>query len=225
VEVLFSQWQTATHGLEATLDIRNLLLGLAVFFLSRTLAILYFINNIDDENIVLRARIKLLLNSVPFVAFFVAFIVAIFLSNGYAYGLDKVVYLDSYKYFMNFIQMPFAGILFLLGVLSVLAGITLTFLNPNFTNGIWFSGIGTILAVFSLFINLGFNHTAFYPSSYDLQSSISIENGSSSHYTLTAMSYVSLLVPFVAAYMWYAWKAINNKKIDAVEMSEESHIY
>lgn len=220
-----SQWQVASHGLEATLDFRNLLLGLAVFFLSRTLAILYFINNIGDENIVSRARVKLLINSVPFVAFFVAFVISIFLSNGYAYGPDKVVFLDAYKYFMNFVQMPLAGILFLLGVLSVLAGITLTFLKPGFTSGIWYSGIGTVITVFSLFINLGFNNTAFYPSSFDLQSSISIENGSSSHYTLTAMSYVSLLVPFVAAYMWYAWKSINNKKIDAAEIAEEGHIY
>lgn len=220
-----SQWQSAAHGLEAPLDFRNLLLGLAVFFLSRTLAILYFINNVGDSNIVSRAKTKLLANSVPFVLFFVAFVAAIFLSKGFAYGADKVVYMEAYKYFTNFIQMPLVALLFLLGVVAVLAGIALTLIKPDFTKGIWFSGAGTIVTVFSLLLDLGFNNTAFYPSSFDLQSSISIENGSSSHYTLTAMSYVSLLVPFVAAYMWYAWKSINNKKIDAAEMNEESHAY
>jgi cytochrome bd ubiquinol oxidase subunit II len=155
----------------------------------------------------------------------VAFVVAIFLSSGFAYTAEQVVFMDSHKYFMNFIQMPLVGVLFLLGVLSVLTGIILSLLKPEFTKGIWYSGAGTIVTVFSLFLNLGFNRTAFYPSTFDLQSSISIENGSSSHYTLTAMSYVSLLVPFVAAYMWYAWKAINNKKIDAGEISEEGHVY
>jgi Cytochrome bd-type quinol oxidase, subunit 2 len=220
-----SKWQSAAHGLEATLDFRNLLLGLAVFFLSRTLAILYFINNVGDGNIVSRAKTKLLINSVPFVLFFVAFVAAIFLSKGFAYGADKAVYMQAYKYFTNFIQMPLVALLFLLGVVAVLAGIALTLIKPDFTKGIWFSGAGTIVTVFSLLLDLGFNNTAFYPSSFDLQSSISIENGSSSHYTLTAMSYVSLLVPFVAAYMWYAWKSINNKKIDAAEMNEESHAY
>jgi cytochrome d ubiquinol oxidase subunit II len=220
-----SQWQVASHGLEATLDFRNLLLGLTVFFLARTLAILYFINNVADENIIGRARKQLLANSAPFVVFFVAFIIAIFLSSGYAYTADKVVFLETYKYFTNFIQMPLVGVLFLLGVLSVLVGIIASIIKPDFTKGIWFSGIGTIVTVFSLFLNLGFNNTAFYPSNFDLQSSISIENGSSSHYTLTAMSYVSLLVPFVAAYMWYAWKIINKRKIGADEMSEEGHVY
>jgi cytochrome d ubiquinol oxidase subunit II len=221
-----SQWKSAAHGLEATLDFRNLLLGIAVFFLSRTLAILYFINNIDDDNIVGRARKSLAVNAVPFVLFFVAFLIAIFLSSGYAYNpATNEVYMEKFKYFLNFIQMPLVGLLFLAGVVAVLAGIALTILKPDYTKGIWFSGSGVIVTVFTLFLNLGFNNTAFYPSSYDLQSSVSIANGSSSHYTLTAMSYVSLLVPFVAAYMWYAWKAINNKKISVSELGDESHVY
>jgi cytochrome bd ubiquinol oxidase subunit II len=223
---VISQWQTASHGLEATLDFRNLLLGLAVFFLARILAILYFLNNVDNPEIVSRARKSLLKNSIPFVLLFVAFVIAIFLSNGYSYNpTTQQIYLEKFKYFLNFVQMPIAGILFLLGVILVLAGIVLTFIKPDYTKGIWLSGVGTIVTVFSLFINLGFNHTAFYPSSFDLQSSITIENGSSSHYTLAAMSYVSLLVPFVLAYIWYAWKLINAKKIDKAEIKTEEHLY
>jgi len=221
-----SQWMVGSHGLEATLDFRNLLLGLAVFFLSRTLAILYFYSNIDNAEIIMRARKILLINSLLFVLLFVAFVVSIFLSNGYAYQEGtQVFFLEKYKYFLNFIQMPLIGILFLTGVVLVLAGIGLTLMKPNYSKGIWFSGIGTVVTVFCLLLNIGYNNTSFYPSSFDLQSSISIENGSSSHYTLTAMSYVSLLVPFVLAYIWYAWKLIDSKKINESELKSEKHLY
>jgi cytochrome bd ubiquinol oxidase subunit II len=221
-----SQWMVGSHGLEATLDFRNLLLGLAVFFLSRTLAILYFMNNIDSSEIVGRARKNLLINSLLFVVLFVAFIISIFLSSGFAYQEGtQVFFIEKYKYFLNFVQMPLVGILFLVGVVLVLAGIGLTLMRPNYSKGIWFSGIGVIITVFCLFLNLGYNNTSFYPSSFDLQSSISIENGSSSHYTLTAMSYVSLLVPFVLAYIWYAWKSLDSKKINEEEIRIEDHLY
>lgn len=222
---IISQWTNAAHGLEAVLDFRNLALGLAVFFLARVLALLYFANNVDQAAINERVKKQLLINAIPFVVFFLAFVISIFLSKGYAYDPNtKVVFMEKFKYFKNLIEMPVAGLLFLIGVLMVLGGIALNLLKGS-DKGIWYSGIGTIVTVFTLFIILGFNNTVFYPSQYDLQSSITIENGSSSHYTLTAMSYVSLFVPVVAVYMFFAWKAINNKKIDVAEIESESHVY
>jgi cytochrome d ubiquinol oxidase subunit II len=220
-----SGWQSPAHGLEALLNWRNVLLGLSVFFLTRSLALLYFMNNIKDENIFVRSKKHLLYNAIPFVLFFLAFLICIFITVGYAYFPDsKLIYLEKYKYFINLIEMPFVGIMFLAGILLVLTGIVISLLK-NSTKGIWFSGAGTIITMFTLFLNVGFNNTAFYPSNYDFQSSITIENGSSSQYTLTAMSYVSILVPFVIAYMAYAWKAINNKQIDADEIKGEGHVY
>jgi cytochrome d ubiquinol oxidase subunit II len=220
-----SQWHSPFHGLEALANWYNPLLGVSIFFLARTLSILYFVNNIDNTNIVLRAKRQLWFNAVPFVLLFVTFVILIFVSEGFSYTPeDKMIYMEKYKYFINFIEMPIAGVLFVIGVLSVLTGIVLTLFTKS-TKGIWFSGAGTIITVFALFINLGFNNTSFYPSSFDFQSSITIENGSSSKYTLTAMSYVSLLVPFVAAYMIWAWRAINNKKIDEQELKEDGHVY
>jgi cytochrome bd ubiquinol oxidase subunit II len=220
-----SIWESPYHGLEAFADWRNPLLGITIFFLARTLGILYFVNNIDNTNILQRAKKQLWYNAIPFVGLFLVFVITIFISEGCSYMPDsKLVFFEKYKYLNNFIEMPLAGILFLSGVIAVLVGIILT-LFTNITKGIWFSGIGTIITVFALFINLGFNNTSFYPSKYDFMSSITIENGSSSKYTLMIMSYVSLLVPFVAAYMFWAWKAINNKKIDEKELLEEEHVY
>ena len=220
-----SRWETPWHGLEAVTDYRNLALGLAVFFLARTLALLYFINNINEVNINSRARKRLWFNSIPFVVLFLTFVISIFLSSGYSYVPNNgAIIIEKYKYFMNFIEMPFVGFLFVIGVLLVLSGIIISLFTKS-TKGIWLTGSGTIITVFSLFLNLGFNYTSFYPSNFDLQSSITIENGSSSKYTLTAMSYVSILVPFVAAYIFWAWKAINKKQIDANELNEEGHVY
>jgi cytochrome bd ubiquinol oxidase subunit II len=220
-----SQWHSSFHGFEALTDWRNPLLGVTIFFLARTLAILYFINNIDEPGILSRSKKHLWFNALPFVVLFITIVITIFVSEGYSYMPDsKLIYLEKYKYLINFVDMPIAGILFLLGVVSVLTGIAVA-LFTNSLKGIWFSGIGTIITVFTLFINLGFNNTSFYPSNFDFQSSISIENGSSSKYTLVTMSYVSLLVPLVAAYMFWAWKAINNKKIDPQELNEEGHVY
>lgn len=220
-----SQWMSPAHGLEAVLDWRNLALGLAVFFLARVLGILYFANTVDHSEINNRIKKQLLINAIPFVVLFLLFVISIMLSNGFAYEPGtNVIFVEKYKYFKNLVEMPIAGILFLVGVVLVLAGIALTLLKDS-DKGIWYSGIGTVVTVFVLFIILGFNNTVFYPSLSDLQSGITIENGSSSHYTLTAMSYVSLFVPVVIVYMFYAWKSINNKKIDVSEMESESHVY
>ena len=224
-EMNFSKWEGAAGGLELALNPHNLSLGLAILFLSRVLAILYFMNNIDDENIFNRAKKQLIINAIPFVVFFLVFVIWLMFIDGFAYDpISKKVSYESYKYLHNFLQMPVVLIAFLSGVLLVLFGIGKSIIKTS-TNGIWYSGIGTILTVLALFLIAGFNNTAFYPSTFDLQSSLTIENASSSQYTLKAMSYVSLMVPFVFAYIWYTWRLINNKKISAEEMSEDIHIY
>lgn len=221
----FSKWEGAARGLEVVLNPHNLSLGLAVLFLARVLAILYFMNNIDDENILRRAKKQLIYNAIVFVVFFLVFVIWLMFIDGFAYDpISKKVTYESFKYFYNFLQMPIILVVFLIGVVLVLFGIGKSIFKTS-TNGIWFSGAGTILTVLALFLLAGFNNTAFYPSTFDLQSSLTIENASSSKYTLKVMSYVSLMIPFVIAYIWYAWKSINNKKIDAEEMNEDIHIY
>lgn len=224
-EMNFSKWEGAARGLELALNPHNLSLGLAVFFLARVLAILYFMNNIDENNIIGRTKKQLIYNTIPFLIFFLSFVIWLMFIDGFAYDpMSKKVSYESFKYLHNFLQMPIVLIVFLIGVVLVLFGIGKSILKST-SNGIWFAGTGTILTVLALFLIAGFNNTAFYPSTYDLQSSLTIENASSSKYTLKAMSYVSLMVPFVIAYIWYAWKSINNKKIDAEEMNEDIHVY
>ena len=218
-------WETSTRGLEAVLNFHNVALGLAVFFLARVLALLYFNNTIDHAEIAKNTRKQLIINVVPFLVFFLLFVVVLLLKDGFAYNPETlVVALEPYKYLHNLLQMPLVLVVFLVGVLLVLWGI----FNDLFRNagkGIWFSGIGTILTVFALFLLAGYNNTCFYPSIADLQSSLHIRNSSSSEFTLSVMSVVSLLVPFVAAYIWIAWRAINNKKIDKDEMKSDTHVY
>ncbi|MBN3034224.1 MAG: cytochrome d ubiquinol oxidase subunit II [Bacteroidales bacterium] len=221
----FSEWMGPAHGLEAVLNPHNVLLGLAVFFLARTLGTLYLQNNIEDEPLQDRIAQKLPFQAIPFLLFFLAWLIWLMLIRGFAFDpATGEVFREPFKYFHNLIQMPVNTLILLAGIAGVLAGIYLGIFKRS-RKGIWFSGAGTILTVFALFILAGFNHTAFYPSTYDLQSSLTIRNASSSHYTLTAMSYVSLLVPFVLAYIWYAWRSINKKRINASEMEQEFHSY
>jgi cytochrome d ubiquinol oxidase subunit II len=218
-------WATDARGLEAALSIFNLSLGFAVFFLARVLGLLYFMKTIDNENILSRTRKALLYNAIPFVGFFLLFAIWLMLREGFAVNpATGEVFMESFKYLHNLLAMPLVLIMFLAGVLAVLGGIALSLFRET-SNGIWLTGPGTILVVFSLFMLAGFNNTAFYPSAYDLQSSLTIQNASSSHYTLVAMSWVSLFVPFVLAYIIIAWRAISTKKIDEKEMQEESHVY
>ncbi len=227
-------WQTPYRGLELAFNFGryatfvNLSLGLAVFFLARVLAVLYFMNSVDEDNIIKRAKKQLVFNAAPFLMFFLFFVANLLLMDGYAVNPEtKQVFMESNKYLNNFLQMPVVLIIFLLGVVGVLLGIIRPLINYEKCGGkgIWAAGIGTVLTVFALFLVAGFNNTAFYPSYVELQSSLTIENASSSEYTLTAMSYVSLMIPFVIAYIWYAWKAISNKKITAKEMEDDSHVY
>lgn len=221
-----SQWEHPLAGLEAIFNIHNVALGLAIFFLARVLALLYFMNSIKDDDIFTISRKQLLYNTIPFLFFFLFFLIRLMFMNGFAYDENGVVFIEKYKYLHNLIEMPVVAVLLVLGVVAVLYGIGLSLLKV-WTKGIWFAGAGTILVVFSLFLLAGYNHTAYYPSGYDLQSSLTIENSSSSRFTLTVMSYVSLLVPFVIAYIWYAWRAINKQPITEAEVSGdgEAHIY
>jgi len=222
---VISRWENPWHGLEAILNVQNVSLGLAVFFLARTLALLYFLRNVNNQDIISRVYKQLWYNAFPFLVFFLLFVFLLFFKEGFAYNPEtKIVYLEPYKYLHNMTAMPVVGFLFVAGVLLVLAGLLMALLKKN-ENSLWFSGPGVILTVFTLFLTAGFNHTAYYPSTFDLQSSLTIENSSSSYYTLRIMTYVSLLVPFVAAYMIIAWRAINNKKVDEAEINENTHVY
>jgi cytochrome d ubiquinol oxidase subunit II len=225
---VISEWKGPAHGLEAALNIQNLLLGLTVFFLARVLAILYFMNRVSNSEVMIRIRKQLLINAIPFVVFFLAFATWLMLSTGFAVDPGtKEVYLEPFKYFKNLIQMPVVAVLFVLGVVMVLIGIIrpIVCFEKCYDKGIWAAGIGTVLVVWSLFFLAGFNNTAYYPSTYDLQSSLTIENSSSSHYTLTAMSYVSLLVPFVLAYIVYVWYKMDKTKATVQEMESDPHSY
>ncbi len=215
-------WTTDARGLEAALSIFNLSLGFTVFFLARVLGLLYFIHTVDHREIVIRSKQALLRNAVPFVAFFLLFAVQLMLREGYAVNPETgEVFMERYKYFHNLLAMPPVLWMFLGGVLAVLGGIIIPLVS-KFEGGIWLTGPGTVLVVFSLFMLAGMNNTAFYPSSVDLQSSLTIRNASSSHYTLVAMSWVSLFIPFVLVYIVIAWRAINRKKITEEEMQEGS---
>jgi cytochrome bd ubiquinol oxidase subunit II len=219
------QWQTPFRGLEAIMTIHNVALGLAVFFLARILGLLYFIFTVDNEAIVTRSKKQTLVNAVPFLVFFLYFLIWLLLKEGFAVNAETgIVSMEKFKYLHNLLQMPLVLVILLVGVLGVLWGIIST-VFMNSLKGFIFAGTGTVLAVLALFFIAGFNNTAFYPSVYDLQSSLTIQNASSSKFTLTVMSYVSLLIPFVLAYIVYFWRAINRKKITDEEMQEESHVY
>jgi len=222
-----SKWQHPAKGLEALLNIYNVSLGLAVLFLSRILGLLYIINTVESESIQNRSRKLLISNTTAFLVFFLIFLVRLVLKDGYAYNPDSMkVSVEPFKYLHNLIQMPVVLLLLIIGVIAALWGIFISWRKQS-TKGIWYTGGGTILVVFSLFLIAGYNNTCYYPSNFDLQSSLNIQNSSSSKFTLTTMSYVSLLVPFVLGYIWYAWKEINRKNITEKEVTggSEGHIY
>jgi cytochrome d ubiquinol oxidase subunit II len=222
----FSRWETPYHGLEAALNPHNLLLGLSVFLLARILALLFFLNRINNEQIATRSRIRLLRNAGVFVVCFVTFLVWLMFKDGFNYDpVTKVVNIEPYKYLHNLLAMPVVSAMLLIGVVLVLFGIIRSLLGSRFIKGIWYAGSGTILTVLSLLLTAGFNHTCYYPSIYELQDSLTIENSSSSHYTLTVMSYASLSVPFVIAYISWAWRALTKKQISTEELNEEENTY
>jgi cytochrome bd ubiquinol oxidase subunit II len=219
------KWATPWYGLEALLSGRNLALGLAVLFLARTNGLLYIINSVDDAELVERSAAKLVMNAITFLVFFLFFVVTLLVLPGYAYDTQTgIVTMEKYKYLHNLLQMPLVLIFFLAGVVGVLYGIGITLIKGS-RKGIWFTGCGTLLAVLSMFLIAGLNGTPFYPSSFDLNSSLTISKASSSQFTLKTMMYVSFIIPLVVAYIWYSWKSINNKRITEEEMNTDSHIY
>lgn len=220
----FVEWKTPFRGLEALSNPYLYLLGIAMFFLSRIGGCLYLMNNIADGEFIQNARKQLIINTVLFLPFFLGFLAWILTKDGFAYDANGVVSLVAYKYAINLIEMPVAGVLLLVGVLLVLVGI----FQGAFTKsirGIFAYGVGVTLAVTALFLITGLNGTAFYPSFSDLSSSLTIKNASSSHYTLGVMAYVSLLVPVVLAYIFIVWRAIDSKKITQDEIKNDHHAY
>lgn len=223
---VISRWGNAGHGLDALCNLWNVVLGIAVFFLARILGLLYFINNIADRELTDRCRRALWLNTGLFLLFFLAFVIRTLVADGFAVRPESgEVYMEPQKYLHNLLAMPLILALFLVGVVAVLTGILRTLLKPDFEKGIWWTGIGTVLTVLALLLTAGYNHTAYYPSTCDLQSSLTLANSCSSEFTLRTMAYVSILVPFVLAYIWYAWRSIDQRKIDAKEMQGDGHAY
>lgn len=224
---VISTWDNPLHGLEAAFVVWNVCLGLAVFFLARIQALLYFINNINDKDLVNRCRKRLIPETALFLVFFLIFLVRLLLVEGFAVNPDtQEVFMQPYKYFINLIQMPAVLVVLLAGVVLVLFGIIRTILSQTWRKGIWFAGTGTVLTVLALLLCAGWNNTAYYPSITDLQSSLTIQNSSSSLFTLKVMSYVSILIPFVLAYIFYAWRALDLHKISGEEMEQkDTHTY
>jgi len=217
-------WQSPWKGLEAVANPVNLILGLAVLFLSRVLGLLYLMNSVEHEPLMAKIKKKLWPNTILFLVFFLSFVGWLLFTKGYAYDESGKVFIEEHKYLHNIIQMPLNTLILLLGVVAVLWGLFISLFKSS-DKGIWWTGTGTVLTVLALLILTGFNHTSFYPSSFDLASSLTIENASSSKYTLKTMFFVSFLVPFVLWYIWVAWKAINKQKITETELQEESHVY
>ena len=223
---IISQWKNPWHGLEALLNLRNLSFGLAVLFLSRTQATLFFINRLNHPVLQKRTHKYLTYNAVPFVLFFLIFVIWTLVSEGFAVNPEtKEVYMENMKYLNNFLQMPIVFAVFLLGVVAVLYGIIASALNSKFRKGIWFTGAGTILAVTTLIYITGVNNTAYYPSTTDLQSSLTLQNSSATMYSLNAMFYVSLFIPVVIGYIIYAWRALEKNHIDLEDVKSDKHAY
>ena len=218
---VISHWANASCGLDALLDPWNLVLGLAVMFLAQVLGILYVMNNVNDENIRSRGSVRLIGCAVPFVLLFVAFLIRTLLKDGFAYNPETgVIFMEPNKYWHNLADMWYLLVMLLVGVVLTLYGIVRTIVSKTYIQGIWPSGIGVVLVVLSLLLCVGWNNTAYYPSTADLQSSLTIANSCSSEFTLRTMAIVSLLIPFVLAYIVYAWRAIDRRKIDHEEITK-----
>ena len=221
---IISRWANASHGLDALLNPWVLVFGLAVMFLARVLGTLYIINNVNDEDIRSRASVRLIGAAIPFLILFVAYLVHLLLKDGYAYNDEGVIFMEPYKYLTNFIDMWYLTILLLVGVVLVLYAIGKTIISKDYIQGIWPAGIGVVLVVLPLLLMSAWNHTAYYPSTADLQSSLTLANSCSSEFTLRTMFYVSLLIPFVLAYIAYAWYSLDKKKLDKEDIAD-GHAY
>lgn len=222
LQPVISQWANGSHGLDALLDPWNLVLGLAVMFLSRILGTFYIINNVNDAAIQERSKRQLLVNTVPFLVLFLSFLIRTLLKDGFAENVnDGSIYMEPMKYLNNFVTMWYLLVVLLVGVLMLLYALGKTLFTKNYTKGIWFAGIGVVLVVLSLLLCAGWNHTAYYPSNIDIQSSLTISNSCSSLFTLQTMSVVSILVPFVVVYIAYVWYVMDKKKLDKEELKDD----
>lgn len=222
---VISQW-APTHGLEAITNWKCLILGLAVLFLARTMASLYFINNLGgNEKLTAKNRRAVLVNGVIFVFFFLLFLYLLLTADGVQYDSAGSLHRVSYIYLNNYIQMWWVSVIMLIGVALVLTAVLWSSLSATFRRGIWLAGIGSVLVVLALFFVAGYNNTAYYPSITDTASSLTIRNSSSTLFTLTVMSYVSILVPFVLAYIAYVWRKMDSQPITAAEMHAEHEKY
>ena len=222
---IISRWANTSHGLDALLNPWVLILGFAVVFLARILGILYVKNNVADEAIRARCGGRLIAAAVPFLVLFVAYLVHLLLKEGFAYNPETgIIFMEPNKYYHNFIDMWYLLLVLFIGVVLVLIGIFKTIFIKEYIGGIWPAGIGTVLTVLALLLCCAWNNTAYYPSTADLQSSLTLQNSCSSEFTLRTMFYVSLLVPFVLAYIIYAWRAIDAKKLTKDELQGD-HAY
>lgn len=222
---VISQWANAWHGLDALFEPWNWVLGLAVLFLARTLGALYLLNNIEEPSLHERLRRAVRFNAVPFLLLFVAFAGYLLTKDGAAYDAASGSFsIEPLKYLHNFAACPAAAALLLTGTAFVLHGLYITLFGKS-RRGIWPAGAGTVLAVTALLLSAGLNNTAFYPSTADLQSSLALANSCSSEFTLRTMAYVSLLIPFVLAYIAYAWHAIDKKGLTKRELEHDEHKY
>ncbi|WP_028896317.1 cytochrome d ubiquinol oxidase subunit II [Prevotella sp. HUN102] len=225
IPTVISHWANGSRGLDVLLNPWVVIFGLAVVFLARVLGTLYINNNVDDKEIRSRVRPQLIVNTVLFLVFFLTFFVRTLVSDGFAVTESGEVVMEPMKYLNNLLDMWYLALILLVGVLLLLYGIVRTVLQKDYIKGIWPAGIGVVLVVIVLFLIVGYNNTAYYPSTADLQSSLTLQNSCSSEFTLTAMFYASLLIPFVLAYIFYAWRSIDAKKLDREELESDDHAY
>ena len=217
---VISRWVGEWGGLEAVANPFNVEFGLMVMFLAVTLGALYAINNIADKNLDKQLRHSLIYSFGGFLIMLVLVLAQLLVMAGFAVDADGVVFMESSKYLNNLLEMPAVLVMFLVGAVLLVAGVVLTLMKPKFVRGIWLTGPGTVLAVMAIFMLAGYNHTAYYPSSADLQSSLTLSNSSSSEFTLTCMSIVSLIIPLVVAYIAYFWRKMDIKSITTKELEE-----
>ena len=225
MQPVISHWANGSRGLDVLLNPWVVIFGISVVFLARILGTLYINNNVNDDIIRGRVRKQLLVNTVLFLLFFLPFLIVTLVGEGYAVNGAGVIVMEPMKYLNNLLVMWPLAIILLVGVVLLLFGIVKTVLKLEYVRGIWPAGIGVVLVVLVLFLIAGWNNTAYYPSTADPQSSLTLQNSSSSEFTLKAMFYVSFLVPFVLAYIVYAWRAIDKKAIDRKEIAEDDHAY
>ena len=225
MQPVISHWANGSRGLDVLLNPWVVIFGISVVFLARILGTLYINNNVNDDIIRGRVRKQLVVNTALFLLFFLPFLIVTLVGEGYAVNETGIIFIEPMKYLNNLLVMWPLAIILLVGVVLLLFGIVKTILKPAYIRGIWPAGIGVVLVVLVLFLIAGWNNTAYYPSTADLQSSLTLQNSSSSEFTLKAMFYVSFLVPFVLAYIVYAWRAIDKKEIDRKEIAEDDHSY